>query len=175
MSTTTIRELIPDFAKDIRLNMSSVILSNITTQLSQNQLYGCMLACAYALKGASFIKHIENLSEPVLSSNEIQAAKSAACIMAMNNIYYRTMGQINDEAFKTLPAGLRMQIIGKPGIEKLDFELYCLAISSINGCGTCINAHINVAKKAGISDSDIQTVIKLSAVVNAANTSITLA
>jgi alkyl hydroperoxide reductase subunit D len=174
MTETSIRDLIPDFAKDIRINISSVILSNTQTNLSQNQLYGSMLACAYALHTPELIKTIKAMCESILSAEEIHAAKAAACIMAMNNVYYRTMGQLKDEAFKSLPAGLRMQVIGNPGIEKLDFELYCLAISAINGCSTCVNAHINVAQKAGISNPDLQTIIKLGSVINAANTSIIL-
>ncbi len=63
------------------------------------------------------------MSASILSEAEILAAKSAASIMAMNNVYYRSMSQLKDDAFKSLPAGLRMQVIGNPGIEKLDFEL----------------------------------------------------
>ena len=175
MTTPTLRDLIPDFAKDIRINISSVILSNTQTNLSQNQLYGCVLACAYSYTNADLIAVIESMSASILSEAEILAAKSAASIMAMNNVYYRSMSQLKDDAFKSLPAGLRMQVIGNPGIEKLDFELYCLAVSAINGCGTCVNAHVGVAQKSGVSNTDIQTVIKLAAVINGANTSSLLA
>ena len=167
-----LRELIPDFAKDIRINLSGIFSANPQSKLSKNQLYGTLLACAYACKNSALIHVTEETTRDILSDAEIQAAKSAACIMAMNNVYYRSMGQISDEAFKKLPAGLRMQVIGKPGIDKLDFELYCLAVSAINGCGTCVNAHVTVSQKSGVSNPDIQIIIKLASIVNAINTSV---
>ena len=94
--------------------------------------------------------------------------KAATTIMAMNNIYYRFVHLASGEDYARMPAGLRMNVIGNPGIEKVDFELYSLAVSAINGCGMCIDAHVAQLEKAGVSKSGIQHTIKIAAVVNAA-------
>jgi alkyl hydroperoxide reductase subunit D len=89
--------------------------------------------------------------------------------MGMNNIYNRSLHLLEgSEALKRLPARLRMTVIGKPGIEKVNFEIYSLAVSAITGCGMCINAHVEEIKKASIDDLGVQSVMRISAVINAA-------
>ena len=61
--------------------------------------------------------------------------------MGMNNIYYRFLHLVEDGEYQTMPARLRMNIIGNPGIDKLDFELLSLAVSAVNGCGLCVTSH----------------------------------
>ena len=60
-----------------------------------------------------------------------------------------------------------MNVIGAPGIEKVDFELFSLAVSAINGCGMCIDAHEKVLQAAGVSLDTIQTAVRIAAVVHA--------
>jgi alkyl hydroperoxide reductase subunit D len=95
--------------------------------------------------------------------------------MAMNNIYYRFVHLVSDKSFASLPAKLRMNIIANPGIDKLDFELSCLAVSAINGCGMCIDAHAKTLEQAGISKLAIQSAVRIAAVLNAAALSLGLA
>ena len=87
--------------------------------------------------------------------------------MAMNNIYYSFVHLANDPDYKTMPAKLRMNVIGKPGVEKVDFELWSLAVSAINGCGMCIEAHDHVLKQHGVSKEAIQQVVRIAAVIHA--------
>jgi alkyl hydroperoxide reductase subunit D len=68
-----------------------------------------------------------------------------------------------------------MNVIANPGIDKIDFELYSLAVSAINGCGLCINAHVAELKKHGITHLAIQSSIKIVAVINAAAMAIDIA
>ena len=88
--------------------------------------------------------------------------------MAMNNIYYRFLHISEDKEYSQMPAGLRMRGIADHGIEKIDFEIFSLAASIINGCGMCIDAHANQLIKHGISKSQIQMVAKITAIVNSA-------
>ena len=97
----------------------------------------------------------------------LQAAHSAAAIMAMNNIYYRFIHLASAPDYKTLPAKLRMSVIGKPGVEKADFELWCLAVSAINGCGMCIDAHEKVLREHGMTAEQIQAAVRIASVVHA--------
>ncbi len=90
--------------------------------------------------------------------------------MGMNNIYYRfvhTMGHTPDTNYKTMPAKLRMNVIGRPGVEKADFELWSLAVSAVNGCGMCIESHEHHLRKAGFTAEQIQASIRIAAVVHA--------
>ena len=69
----------------------------------------------------------------------------------MNNVYYRFVHLVGNDEYAKLPARLRMNVIGSPGVDKTDFELYSLAVSAINGCGACVAAHERAVRKAGIS------------------------
>ena len=61
---------------------------------------------------------------------------------------------------------LRMNVIGAPGIDKADFELFSLAVSAINGCGMCIDAHARVLAEHDVKADTIQTAVRIAAVVN---------
>lgn len=174
MSIESIKQHLPDYAKDIKLNLSSVLTPEGAPALTQKQIYTIALASAYATKNRSFIDNILSTVTLHLADNEIAGAKSAATMMAMNNIYYRFVHLVSDKTFSSLPARLRMNVIGNPGVDKVDFELNCLAVSAINGCGMCIDAHTSELSKAGISHLAIQSTIRIAAVLNAAATVTTI-
>jgi alkyl hydroperoxide reductase subunit D len=163
----SLRETIPDFAKDIRLNLGSVLTPEGAPDLTPNQIHGIALASAYTTQNAELVEVLENQAALILSDAEKLAAKSAASIMAMNNIYYRFVHLIGDAEFKSLPAKLRMNVIGQPGIPKADFELYALAVSAINGCGMCMEAHVHEVVKGGVTKLGVQSTIRIAAVIHA--------
>ena len=102
-----------------------------------------------------------------LSEEAAEAARAAAAIMGMNNVYYRFTHLASNKDYRNLPAKLRMNIIGKPGVEKADFELWSLAVSAINGCGMCVDSHEAELKKAGVTTEQIQAAVRIASVVNA--------
>ncbi len=159
------KNTIPDYAKDLKLNLA-VLQQTPGSDLTQSQIAAIALAVAYATKSAPLINAIKNFAAELLSDAETKAAKAAAAIMGMNNIYYRFIHLVSNKAFQKLPAGLRMNIIGNPGIEKSDFELMSLAVSAINGCGLCIDSHVKVIEKSNVSQAAIQHAIKIAAVLN---------
>ena len=83
------------------------------------------------------------------------AAKGAAAIMGMNNVYYRFLHFMGDGLeYATMPARLRMQVIGNPGIDKLDFELACLAARRSHGCEACVRvARARARGRGGTQES----------------------
>jgi len=87
--------------------------------------------------------------------------------MGMNNVYYRFLHLVEDAEYSTLPARLRMNVIGNPGIPKLDFELLSLAVSAINACGLCITSHEKKLRADGVSREMIQSAVRIAAVVHA--------
>ena len=114
------------------------------------------------------LRELEPEAKANLSPEAYTAAKSAAAVMAMNNVFYRTRHLLSDPEYGTLRAGLRMNVIGNPGVEKVDFELWSLAVSAVNGCGQCLDSHEQVLRKAGAwTGRPIQEAFKIAAVLQA--------
>lgn len=164
MSIDNLKSALPDYAKDLKLNIGS--LANETV-LDDEQKFGCMLACAFAIGTPDIVKAISEETEGKLSPEAAKAAKGAAAIMGMNNVYYRSIHLVSNDTYKTLPARLRMNIIGAPGIEKANFELFSMAVSAVNGCGMCLDSHEAELRKAGLTSEQIQASLRIAAVINA--------
>lgn len=168
MSLETLKDLVKDYGRDIRINLDSVLSAEGAPGLSDTQIFGTFLASAYATKSEKLKELAEEVVSGKLAVEEIEGIKAAVTIMGMNNIYYRYLHLLEgQDELKKLPAKLRMTIIGKPGIEKVNFELYSLAVSAITGCGMCINAHVHEVKKGGIEELGIQSAIRIASVTNA--------
>lgn len=168
MSINDLRSQLPDYAKDTKVNLGRLVSGEDVEGLTLNQAYGVALACAYSTRQTDVIRAVHSQVVDTLSDEEIQAAKAAATVMAMNNVYYRSIHLASDKDYANMPAGLRMNIIGRSGIDRLDFELYSLAVSAINGCGMCIDAHIRELTKGGLSKQGVQSSIRIASVLNAA-------
>lgn len=164
MSVDTLKSALPDYAKDLKLNIGSLLNETV---LSDQQKFGCFLACAYAVGQPDVVRAIAAETESKLSPEAARAAKAAAAIMGMNNVYYRATHLLKNDTYTTLPARLRMNVIGAPGIDKADFELFSMAVSAVNGCGMCLDAHDAELRKAGFTSEQIQASIRIGAVVNA--------
>jgi lipoyl-dependent peroxiredoxin subunit D len=164
MSLETIKNRLPDYAKDLKLNLSSLLSDNV---LTEQQRWGTLLATALAARNPDLIAAVTADATPHLSPAALSAAKAAASIMAMNNIYYRFTHLASDPDYATMPARLRMNVIANPGVDKADFELWSLAVSAINGCGKCIDAHDQVLRKAGVSREAIQQAVRIASVIHA--------
>ncbi len=165
MSLDALRETLPGYAKDLSLNLSSLAGD---TSLTDQQKWGCFVASAHAIGVASVIQATERAAlEAGVSPEAVTAAKAASAIMGMNNVYYRSLHLLTNPEYRTLPARLRMNVIANPGVEKVDFELWCTAVSAINGCGMCLDSHEAELKKHGLPAAQIQTALRIAAVVNA--------
>lgn len=158
-----LKSRIPSYAKDIKLNLSS--LENDET-LSQQQLWGTFLSTAIAGRNADVIAAVDAAASQKLSPEAREAAKAAAAIMAMNNVYYKFTGMM-DDAYRSMPAKLRMNIIGNPGVEKSDFELWSLAVSAMNGCQACVKAHEHKLRELGVTAEQVQTSVRVASVMQA--------
>ncbi|MDE2110980.1 MAG: carboxymuconolactone decarboxylase family protein [Alphaproteobacteria bacterium] len=164
MSIETLKEQLPDYAKDLKLNLSTLAAE---PSLSVQQRAGTFIACALASRNEITTKAIAAEFAPKLSPEALNAARAAAAIMGMNNVYYRFAHLASAPDYKTMPARLRMNIIGKPGVPQADFELWCLAVSAINGCGACIDSHEKVLRNAGLTAEQVQASVRIAAVVHA--------
>ena len=167
MSIESLQDQIKDFAKDIRVNIANVLSPDGHSGLTPQQAHLLALASAYATQSRETVDALVEISQSVLSDADREGAREAAAIMAMNNVYYRTMHMFSDEEFAKGPARLRMTIIGKPSVAKLDFELASLAVSAIGGCKGCVVSHAHEAEKQGITKDGIRSAIRIAAVVQA--------
>lgn len=164
MSVQTLTHLIPAYARDIAVNLTNLAEE---TLLTEQQKWGTFLSCAHAVGVAEVIQHIEAASTAILSDEAADAARSAAAIMAMNNVYYRSLHLMHNQEYASLRASLRMNVLANPGVPKLDYELWSLAVSAINGCGLCLDSHEKVLRGHGMSNVQVQAALKIAAVVNA--------
>lgn len=165
MTLNALIESLPDYAKDMRLNFSSVVSNQ--TELNEQQLWGTVVACAMASRNEDLTATALQEAASCLSPQALEAAKSAAAVMGMNNIYYRFLHIASNEKYKTMRAGLRMNVIRTHGIEPLDFELWCLAVSAINGCGACVDSHEKVLREKGFGEEKVLAAIRVASVVHA--------
>lgn len=166
-----LKNSLPDYAKDIKLNLSTLAADE---SLSQQQLWGTFLSCALATRQDDVMAAIAAEAAVHLSAEAQNAARAAATIMAMNNVYYRSVHIMSNKEYHGLPAKLRMNVIGTPGVDKVDFELWSFAVSAIGGCGMCLDAHEAQLKTAGLSTAQIQTALRIASVINAAATAVAI-
>jgi alkyl hydroperoxide reductase subunit D len=167
MSLDALRAELPAYAKDIALNLGS--LAGETT-LTDQQKWGAFVAAAQATGVPAVVKAIEAAADAGgLTPDAKTAAKAAAAIMGMNNVYYRSLHLLSNGEYKTLPARLRMNVLANPGVDKVDFELWSTAVSAVNGCGMCLDAHEAELKAHGVPAPSIQAALRIAAVVNAAS------
>jgi alkyl hydroperoxide reductase subunit D len=165
MSVEALAESIPGHAKDIKLNLGAVLRQ---TELNPQQLWGTALACAIASRNASVLNAIAAESEAHLSQQAADAARTAAGIMSMNNIYYRFLHLTENGKYKEIPTRLRMQGIRTHGVDHADFELWCTAVSAINNCQACVASHEQVLREKGITEEQVAAAIRIAAVIHAA-------
>lgn len=166
MSLDALRDLIPAYARDISLNLSSLASE---TLLNDQQKWGCFLASAHAVGTVTVVRAIEAAAAERLTPEALNAARSAAAIMGMNNIYYRSLHLMKNKEYGTLPARLRMNVLANPGVAKMDFELWSTAVSAINGCGACMDAHEGELRKHGVANTQVQAALRIASVVHAAS------
>jgi lipoyl-dependent peroxiredoxin subunit D len=166
MSIEALRGRLPDYAKDLRLNLGTLAAE---PSLSARQRAGTFVASAIASRNAATTGALVAEFGHELGPEGLAAAKAAAAIMAMNNVYYRFTHVVGGD-YRTMPAKLRMNVIGRPGVDKADFELWCLAVSAINGCGACMEAHEHGVREAGLLAEQVQAAVRIAAVVHAVAT-----
>lgn len=160
-------ESLPEYAKDLRLNLGSVLSDQL---LGEQRKLGLLLACAHGSGYRPLVAATEAEVAGKLSPEAANAARGAAAVMAMNNVYYRFVHLASNPEYGKLPARLRMNFIGSPGIEKDEFELFSLAVSVMNGCGTCIDSHERLLQQHGVKAETVQAAARVGAIMKAVAT-----
>jgi alkyl hydroperoxide reductase subunit D len=135
--------------------------------LDEIDAHACAFAAAVAAGNGDLAFEI-SMNGPLMGTDEREAAKTAASLMGMNNIYYPFVEMTEDADLKGLPPGLRMNAYANHGgVSKKKFEMYALAASIVGKCHFCVKNHYDVLKKEGMTVTELQAVGKIAAVINA--------
>ena len=160
-----IKDSIPDHSKDIKLNLDSVINRSL---LTPEDTHACALTAALAAGNGELAYAIMTSGELDNFTAEMEAAKTAASLMGMNNVWYPFVEMCGDSELKGLPAGLRMNAYAThAGVSKQKFELYALVASAIGKCHFCVKNHYDVLRKEGMTAQQLHHAGKIAAVINA--------
>jgi lipoyl-dependent peroxiredoxin subunit D len=160
-----LRERFPDAARDIKLNLEAVLK---VESLTPAQRWGVAAASAYAARNAELVQAVLADARLEVDAAVLDDALAAASLMAMNNVYYRFRHLIGKPSYSERPARLRMNRLGKPATNKIDFELFSLAVSAINGCENCLKAHEAVVLTGGLGEDQVHDAVRIAASVHAA-------
>ena len=160
----TLRQTLPEHARDIALNLQSVMQA---ASLSPAQRHGVAIATAAAARDVELRDALIADARREVEADAIEDALAAAALMAMTNVYYRFRHLVDKPAYTEMPARLRMNRLAHPAASKLDFELYALAVSAVAGCETCVRSHEQVLTQGGLTVAQIHDAVRIAAVVNA--------
>ena len=163
MTLDELMETVPAYARDLKLNFSTLTQQ---PELTPQQIWGTVVASAVAARNAELTQAVLARAAGHLSAQALEAAKGAAAIMGMNNVYYRFQHLTSNQNYRNMPARLRMNIIRSHGVDAADFELWCAAVSAINGCSACVDSHEKVVREKGLSEEAVLAAIRLASVVH---------
>jgi lipoyl-dependent peroxiredoxin subunit D len=163
MTLEALLESVPSYAKDLKLNLSSLLRQ---TELTEQQTWGTAVASAIAARNAGLLEALSAEAAQHLSPQALEAAKTAAALMGMNNIYYRFLHLTSNSKYASIPARLRMNGIRTHGIDHNDFELWCTAVSAINGCGACVESHQKALVDRNVAEETILAAVRIASVIH---------
>ncbi|GAA0721476.1 carboxymuconolactone decarboxylase family protein [Dactylosporangium roseum] len=164
MSISALKAALPPYARDVALNLNSVLSGD---RLTEQQLWGTVLAGAMTTRSALVLRAVAAEADDHLKPEAAETAKAVASRMAIHNVYFRAKHLIGDEAYQHLPARLRRQVTATPGVPMVDSELWSVAVSAITGCGVCLESHERSLHGAGVSREVVDEVLRAAAVVHA--------
>jgi len=158
-----LRGTLPEVAKDLRLNLGAVLQPGT---LSLEQVWGVAVATAIASRNPQLRQAVLEDALATVSQAVVDDAKAAAALMGMNNVYYRFRHMVGKAEYSEKPARLRMQRLAQVATHKADFELFCLAVSAVNGCEMCVRSHEAVVVAAGLSADQVHDAVRIAATLH---------
>jgi lipoyl-dependent peroxiredoxin subunit D len=164
MSLNQIAESLPDYARDLKLNLQNVLAQ---AELTEQQTWTVAVACTLACRNDALSRAIVAEGVSRLSPEQLNSAKAAFAVMGMNNVFYRFRHMVGREEYNTIPARLRMQAIRTHGGDPVDFELACLAASAIKGCEACVKSHDKVVREKGLTAEAVVASVRIASTLHA--------
>ena len=165
MSIEFLRAQLPDYARDLSTNLA--LLADDTT-LDRAAHWGCFIASAHAVGEPLTSRAVEDAARTRgVSSETIEAARSAAAMMAMTNVYFRALHLMQAPEYQALPSRLRMNHGLHADAPSTHYDLWCVAVSAINGCGACLDSHEAALRRKGVEPFQVQVALRIASVVSA--------
>lgn len=164
MSLQTLANAIPDYASDLRSNLLAI---GSETLLTPTQLWGSVIAAAFSCRSRRLWEELAPEAATHLSPQTLHAAKSAAALMASNNVFFRFSHLCSHPAYRKMPSRLHGNATLRHGAKPLDFELWCLAVSALHGCQACIDRHEQSLRQHGITEPQILAAVRIASVLHA--------
>lgn len=161
-----LREQLPDAARDIKINLGNVLAP---AALNAAQTWGVAISTAYAARNEKLTRALLADARALgIEETVLEDGKAAAILMGMNNVYYRFRHLIGKEDYSQKPARLRMMRLSQVATNKVDFELFCLAVSAVNNCESCLRSHEAVVIEGGLTTDQVHDAVRIGAVIHAA-------
>ena len=167
-----VRAALPETARDVKLNLQTVLQDGV---LSPAQRWGVAVASAAASRNARLRDAVVADARGAVEEAVVEDALAAAVLMGMNNVYYRFRHLVGNPAYAEKPARLRMNRIARPATNRTDFELFCLAVSAIEGCEMCIRAHEKVVREGGLTEDHVHDAVRIAATLQGAAVALEIA
>ena len=165
------RQSLPEVARDAKLNLEAVLQGG---PLTPGQRGGVAVAAAASARHPRLLAALTSRAVEEAGAPVADDGLAAASLMAMNNVFYRFRHMVGKPSYGDRPPRLRMNRLGKPATNKVDFELYSLAASAINGCETCVRAHERAVLEGGLTEDHVHEAVRIAAVINAVAVSLDL-
>lgn len=164
MSITALANALPPYADDLKNNLELLVGETV---LSDQQKWGCFLACAFASGVPVVTQAICAETDGRLNAEARWGARAAAAIMGMNTVYYGAINLLSNHSYRSAPTNLSMTALTNPPVDKIDFELWAFAVSAMSNCGACLNSHEAELHKRGVNFDSIRTALRIAATINA--------
>ncbi len=158
-----LRESLPDHARDLRMNLSSVLAES---SLTEGQRWGVAVASAAASRRRDLLDAVVADARAAAGDAVVEDGLAASALMAMNNVFYRFRHMVGKDGYGQLPARLRMNRLAKPATTRVDLELFSLAASAIHGCEVCVKSHERAVLEGGLSEQNVHDAVRIAAVVH---------
>ncbi|MCE9593143.1 MAG: carboxymuconolactone decarboxylase family protein [Planctomycetes bacterium] len=158
-----LRTGIGEFGKDLRLNLQSVLEGASVLDLKQR--WGVAVTAAATLRQRELTLAVVADARAQVGEDVVEDALAAAALMGMNNVFYRFRHLVGKDGYAAKPARLRMNRMAQLRANKLDFELFALAASTLGGCAACVQAHERAVLEGGMSDDHVLDAVRICAVL----------
>ena len=163
MTIDDLKNGVPEFAKDIKLNLSSLI---INSEYEEELVYGCAYASSLAIGNKKISDVFEEECNKRFGSEFIKSVKATVVIMTLNNVWYKYRDSMPTTEMKMAPQKMRVNAMANhAGLEKILFESLSLCVSAINGCTFCVKAHSDLLLDNGKTKEYVFNIGRIASVI----------
>ena len=172
LTVSDLKDQIPDYSKDIKLNLSSLI---INSDMDEKLVYGCALASALALDNEKISDIFIEECKSRFDNDYVEAVKGTVCIMTLNNVWYKYREAMPNNEMKMAPQKMRVNIMREyAGLDMELFESLSLCISAVNGCQFCVTAHSELLLNNGKSKDYILNIGRIASTIVAVSKALSI-